>query len=100
MWDELTYGAIGAVILADTRRLADCFASIDYFEQRSTPFMVAVNCFSDAPRYDPEVIRRALDLDPDAPVMLCDARDRDSVRELLITLVSHVLARSDKALQS
>src|SRR6202046_2145585 len=77
MWDELTYGAIGAVILADTRRLADCFSSIDYFEQRETPFMVAVNCFSDAPRYDPEVIRTALDLDPDAPVMLCDARDRD-----------------------
>jgi uncharacterized protein len=103
MWDELTYGAIGAVVLADTRRLADCFASIDYFEQRETPFMVAVNCFTDAPRYDPEVIRRALDLDPDAPVMLCDARDRDSVRELLIALVSHVMDRSDqagKALQS
>jgi uncharacterized protein len=103
MWDELSYGAIGAVVLADTRRLADCFASIDYFEQRETPFMVAVNCFSDAPRYEPEVIRRALDLDPDAPVMLCDARDRDSVRELLIALVSHVMDRSDragKALQS
>src|SRR6266481_6970296 len=67
MWDELALGALGAVVLADTRRLADCFASVDYFEQHETPFVVAVNCFDDAPYYAPEDIRIALALDPEAP---------------------------------
>jgi uncharacterized protein len=92
MWDELSYGALGAVVLADTRRLEDCFPAVDYFEKRRIPFLVAVNCFDDAPHYDPEVVRVALDLDPAVPAMLFDARRLDSVREVLITLIEHILA--------
>src|SRR5579864_3169710 len=92
MWDELSRGAIGAVVLADTRRLADCFASVDYFEQRGTPFVIAVNCFDGAPRYEADDIQIALDLDPGVPVLLCDARQRDSVKKVLIALVRHVLS--------
>ena len=91
MWDELSYGALGAVVLADTRRLADCFASLDYFEQHQIPFVVAVNCFDDAPYYAPEDVRIALALDPEAPVVLCDARQRESVKQVLITLVRYLL---------
>ena len=94
MWDELSHGAIGAVVLADTRRLADSFASVDYFEQRGTPFVVGVNCFDGAPRYETDDIRIALDLDPGVPVLLCDARQRDSVKKLLIALVRHVLSQA------
>ena len=97
MWDELAYGALGAVVLADTRRLADCFACVDYFEQHETPFVVAVNCFDDAPDYDPDDVRIALDLDPGEPVVLCDARDKESVKNVLITLVGHVLTRANPA---
>ena len=94
MWDELAYGAVGAVVLVDTRRLADCFAAVDYFEHRATPFLVAVNCFDGAPRYQPEDIQIALDLDPDTPVVLCDARQRDSVKKVLIAVVRHAIAKS------
>ena len=93
MWDELSLGAVGAVVLADTRRLADCFPSVDYFEQRGTPFIVAVNCFDGAKRYRPEDVRVALDLDPQVPVLLCDARQRNSSKGVLITLVEYVLSR-------
>src|ERR1700728_2838703 len=92
MWDDLSYGALGAVVLADTRRLADSFASVDYFEKRGLTFIVAVNAFDGAPRYDTEDVRIALDLDPDVPALLCDARQRSSVKEVLITLVQHILA--------
>jgi signal recognition particle receptor subunit beta len=92
MWDELAYGALGAVVLADTRRLSDCFPSVDYFEKRQLPFIVAINCFDDAPHYDPEDVRIALDLDPRVPAVLCDARQASSVKEVLITLVQHILA--------
>jgi uncharacterized protein len=92
MWDDLSFGALGAVILADTRRLGDCFPSVDYFEKRQVPFVVAINCFDEAPHYDPEDVRVALDLDPAVPAVLCDARQFDSVRQVLITLVEHVLA--------
>ncbi|HEY1640308.1 MAG TPA: ATP/GTP-binding protein [Streptosporangiaceae bacterium] len=91
MWDELAHGALGAVVLADTRRLADCFAAVDYFEQRGAPFVVAVNCFDNAPRYAPEDVRIALCLDPGVPVVLCDARQRDSVKRVLMVLVRLVL---------
>jgi uncharacterized protein len=91
MWDELSYGALGAVVLADTRRLSDCFPSVDYFEKCGLPFVVAVNCFTDSPRHDPEDVRIALDLGPDVPVLLCDARDHASVKQVLITLVEHVV---------
>ena len=67
MWDELAYGALGAVVLADTRRLDDCFPSVDYFENRGLPFIVAVNCFDGAPRYDPEDVRDRARPRPDVP---------------------------------
>ncbi|MFJ3235842.1 GTP-binding protein [Streptomyces sp. NPDC086787] len=92
MWDELSEGALGAVVLADTRRLEDCFAAVDYFERRSIPFLVSVNCFEGAPRYPADAVRRALDLDEDVPVVLCDARDRESVKEVLIGVVQHAMA--------
>ncbi|MER5626035.1 ATP/GTP-binding protein [Streptosporangium sp. NPDC002544] len=89
MWDELSVGALGAVVLADTRRLQDCFPAVDYFEQRGLPFVVAVNCFDGARRHDPIKIRRALGLDGVAPIILCDVRRRESVKEVLTTLVTY-----------
>jgi uncharacterized protein len=91
MWDELAIGALGAVVLADTRRLADSFPAIDYFERREIPFIVALNCFDGARRYDTEDVRAALDLEPGQPVILCDARSKESAKEVLITLVEHVM---------
>jgi signal recognition particle receptor subunit beta len=91
MWDELARGALGAVVLADTRRLADCFPSVDYFEKHHVPFVLAVNCFDGARRYDPEAVRSAVDLDPDVPVVLCDARQPGSGRDVLIALVEHAI---------
>ncbi|GHA76456.1 MULTISPECIES: GTP-binding protein [Streptomyces] len=89
LWDELAQGALGAVVLADTRRLADCFPAVDYFEHRHIPFVVAVNCFTGARRHDEHSVLSALDLDPGTPVVLCDARDRDSGKEVLIRLVEY-----------
>jgi signal recognition particle receptor subunit beta len=94
VWDELALGAIGAIVLADTRRLDACFPSVDYFERRGTPFIVAVNCFDGARRYKPEEVQHALDLDPEVPVLLCDARHRDSGKEVLIALIEHVMKAS------
>jgi len=94
MWDELSIGAIGAVVLADTQRVADCFASIDYFEHHGMPFIVAVNCFDGAPRFDPDDIRIALSLGPGVPIVMCDARDRDSVKHVLVSLVRYVMSGS------
>jgi signal recognition particle receptor subunit beta len=91
MWDEVTLNALGAVVLADTRRLADCFPSVDYFERRGTPFIVAVNCFDGAKRYDLAEVELALNLGPNVPVMLCDARRRESSKEVLIRLVQHAM---------
>jgi len=91
MWDELARGALGAIVMADTRRLADCFPSVDYFEQRGIPFVVGVNCFDGARRYRTEAVRSALDLDPRVPVVLCDARQRATCRDALIALVEHAL---------
>ncbi|MET9990649.1 ATP/GTP-binding protein [Streptomyces mutabilis] len=89
LWDELSQGALGAVVLADTRRLADCFPAVDYFEHRRIPFVVAVNCFTGARRHEEQDVLRALDLDRGTPVVLCDARDRDSGKEVLIRLVEY-----------
>jgi signal recognition particle receptor subunit beta len=94
MWDELAYGALGAVVLADVRRLDDCFPSVNYFETRGLPFVVALNCFEGAARYEPDEVRDALDLDPGVPVVLCDARELGSVKQVLITLVEHIATRS------
>jgi signal recognition particle receptor subunit beta len=91
MWDELAFGAMGAVVMADTRRVSDCFASIDYFERNNLPFVVAVNCFDGAPRFAPDDIRIALSLKSEVPVVNCDARQRDSVKQVLITLVKYVM---------
>ena len=91
MWDDLSIGAIGAVVMADTRRVGDCFAAIDYFERNGTPFVIAVNCFDDAPRFEPEDIRIALTLPPHVPVVMCDARQRDSVKKVLVSLVRYVM---------
>jgi signal recognition particle receptor subunit beta len=91
MWDELATGALGAVVLADPRRLADSFPSVDYFERRGLPFVVGVNCFDRAPRYAPAEVAAALDLSPQVPVVNCDARDRESTKYVLSMLVTHVL---------
>jgi signal recognition particle receptor subunit beta len=92
LWDELAQGALGAVVLADTRRLEDCFAAIDYFERRGIPFTVAVNCFDGAQLHAPDVVTEALDLDPGVPVVLCDARERESAKQVLISVVEHAAA--------
>ncbi|MGC5344634.1 GTP-binding protein [Streptomyces sp. DT171] len=99
LWDELAQGALGAVVLVDTRRLEDCFAAVDYFERRAIPFTVAVNCFEGADRFPPETVRAALDLDPEVRVLMCDARDRSSVRDVLVAVVEHALARVDRRRQ-
>jgi signal recognition particle receptor subunit beta len=91
MWDELAIGALGAVVLADTRRLADSFPAIDYFERREIPFIIALNCFDGARIYEIEDVRAALDLDPEMPIVLCDARSRESAKQVLIALVEHLL---------
>jgi signal recognition particle receptor subunit beta len=94
MWDELATGALGAVVLADTRRLPDSFPAVDYFERRKIPFIVAVNCFDGAYIYPPADVRDALDLSPATPVVLCDARRKESAKHVLVTLVEHVLLTS------
>jgi signal recognition particle receptor subunit beta len=100
MWDELAIGAVGAVVMADTRRVADCFASIDYFERNGMPFVIAVNCFDGAPRFEPDDIRIALSLAPEVPIVLCDARDRDSVKKVLVSLVRYVMTRNSRRNQA
>ena len=92
MWDDLARGTLGAVILADTRRLGGCFPAVDYFEQRGTPFIVAINNFDGAPRHRVEEVRRALDLQIGIPLIACDARRRDSCRDALVTLVDHAIS--------
>ncbi|MFY9648853.1 MAG: ATP/GTP-binding protein [Trebonia sp.] len=97
MWDDLAIGAIGAVVMADARRIADSFASIDYFERKGTPFAIAVNCFDEAPRFEPDDIRIALSLRPWVPVVMCDARQRESVKKVLVCLVKYVMTVSGRA---
>ncbi|QDY75788.1 GTP-binding protein [Streptomyces qinzhouensis] len=91
LWDELAQGSLGAVVLADTRRLADSFAAVDYFERRGIPFTVAVNCFEGTERFPATSVRAALDLDAGVPLLLCDARERESVKTVLVTVVEHAL---------
>jgi uncharacterized protein len=91
MWDELATGALGAVVLADTRRLDSSFSAVDFFESRGVPYVVGVNCFDGAPLYPIEAVRDALDLDPDVPALHCDARDRESSKVVLATLLEHLL---------
>jgi len=91
MWDDLARGAIGTVVLVDTRRLETSFAAVDFFERRKIPFVVAVNCFDNAPRYTPEEIREALVVPDGVPIVMCDARQRDSSKIALIRLVKHAM---------
>jgi signal recognition particle receptor subunit beta len=91
VWDELALGAVGAVVLADTRRLADCFPSVDYFERNGIPFVVGVNWFEGSHRYRLDEVQHALNLDPDVPILLCDARERQSGKEVLIALLEHAM---------
>ena len=91
MWDDLVRGAIGAVVLVDTRRLEDCFGPIDFFEARNLPFVVAVNAFDGILQHRPEEVREALSLGPDVPVLVCDARQRESAKQTLIAVVEHAL---------
>jgi len=91
MWDDLVRGAIGAVVLADTRRLSDCFPALDYFESCGLPYVVAVNHFDGSDVYEPDDVREALTVPSHIPVMIMDARRRISVVESLLALVGHAL---------
>jgi signal recognition particle receptor subunit beta len=91
MWDELTRGAVGAVVLVDMRRLDDCFAAIDYFEDRQVPFAVAINQFPDGPAYPEDTVRDALALPLECPLIRMDAREPHSSLNTLVTLVEHAL---------
>ena len=92
MWKELSVGALGAIVLADTRRLSDCFGAVDFLETRNIPFIVAVNCFDGADIYEEEEVRQALDLGAHVPVRHCDARDRHSSKQVLVLLLEHLVA--------
>ena len=94
MWDDLVRGSIGAVVLVDTTRLADCFPAVDYFEQRQVPFVVAVNCFGGAARHRIEDVREALGISPDVPIIYTDARQREATKAALLELVQHALVRA------
>jgi signal recognition particle receptor subunit beta len=96
MWDDLAFGALGAVVMADARRLADCFPSVDYFERQDIPFVVAVNCFDGIQHYPIGPVTKALNLASNVPVVLCDARRRDSCRDVLVTLTEHALRLLDQ----
>ena len=93
LWDELVRGAVGAVVLVDTRRLQDCFAAVDYFEHLSVPFVVAVNLFDGVATHHPREVRDALSVPANVPVVLCDARRRTHVQETLVLLVEAALRR-------
>ncbi|NIJ10291.1 hypothetical protein FHU38_000635 [Saccharomonospora amisosensis] len=98
MWDDLALGAIGAVVLVDTRRLADAFPSIDFFENRKLPYIVAINCFDRLLHHQIEDVRHALTISPSVPIMACDARERESAKQVLISVVQHAISH-DSALQ-
>ncbi|MET8828253.1 ATP/GTP-binding protein [Streptomyces sp. NPDC004610] len=91
MWDDLVRGAVGAVVMADTRRLKDCFPALDYFESCGLPYVVAVNHFDASEMFQPEDVREALTIPSHIPVMIMDARRRISVIETLLALVGHAL---------
>ncbi|OBF44213.1 ATP-binding protein [Mycolicibacterium peregrinum] len=93
MWDDLVHGAIGAVVLVDTRRLEDSFAAVDFFEARSLPFLIAVNEFDDSPTHSIEELREAMSVSPNVPIITVDARQRDSAKNALIAITSFALER-------
>ncbi|TWF77988.1 hypothetical protein FHX44_113905 [Pseudonocardia hierapolitana] len=91
MWDDLVRGAIGAVVLVDTRRLADSFAAIDFFEDRGLPYIVGLNCFDGLLQHRIEDVREAMSIDANIPIISCDARNRQSTKQTLIALVEHAM---------
>lgn len=91
MWDDLVRGAIGAVVLADSRRLADSFAPVDFFEDRGLPYIVGLNTFDGVLQHKIDDVREALSIDASVPIISCDARDRESVKQSLITMVEYAM---------
>jgi uncharacterized protein len=91
LWDDLVEGALGTVVLADTRRMEECFPALDYFEAQGAPFVLAVNRFDGAERFELEEVREALGLGEEVPVVECDARERGSVRDVLGALMERVI---------
>ncbi|WP_190821575.1 GTP-binding protein [Saccharopolyspora pogona] len=91
MWDDLVRGAIGAVVLVDTRRLADCFSAIDFFEDRRLPYIVGLNCFDGTLLHRVEEVREAIAIPADVPIVTCDARNRESTKQALIRLVEYAM---------
>lgn len=100
LWNGLFKGALGAVVLVDTRRLASSFRAIEEMERQDVPFVIALNVFPDSKDHPVEEIRDALDISPHIPVVACDARDRASSRDVLIALIRHLKERSAVALES
>jgi signal recognition particle receptor subunit beta len=100
MWDELAYEALGAVVLADTRRLESCFAAVDFFERRKIPFIIAVNCFDNTPVYESEEVGEALGINKKIPTVMCDVRKRDSSKQVLITLLEYLISLTMPAAES
>nr|WP_018686626.1 ATP/GTP-binding protein [Actinokineospora enzanensis] len=96
MWDELAHGALGAIVLVDTRRLDSSFPSIDFFERRDIPFVVAVNGFDGAWDHTVDEVRQALDIEPTVPVVKCDARTRESSKGVLVELVQYTMAQLEQ----
>jgi signal recognition particle receptor subunit beta len=99
MWDDLVRGAIGAVVLVDTRRLADAFAAIDFFDDRRLPYIVAINRFEGVLHHRVNDVREALTIDQSVPVVTCDARNRESTKQILITLVEHAMRQQRTAVR-
>ncbi len=97
MWDDLVRGAIGAVVLVDSNRIADSFPAVDYFEARDVPFIVAHNTFNGTANHSLDDLREALAVSPDVPMLECDARERDSTKLALLELVQHAMARAAAA---
>jgi uncharacterized protein len=97
MWDELTKGAVGAVVLLDTRRLDQSFGAVDYFEEKGVPYVVALNTFDGKLVHDPDAVRSALAISPEVPMIIVDARDRNSVKMALVRLVEYAILRRRSA---
>jgi hypothetical protein len=91
LWDDVVEGALGAIVLVDTRRIDQCYHAVDYFERRSMPFIVAVNPFEGAIQFDLEEVREALDVSAHVPMVSCDARDRAAVKTALTTLMEYLV---------
>ena len=94
MWDDICLGALGAVVLVDPRRITDSFPGVDYFEANGIPFVIGINVFDGAPRYPVPEVREALGVTPDTPVVECDARRKDSVKMVLLTLLESLVAKA------